>query len=375
MESALGGQAESRMLRRFATIVLLAGIAGGCGSGKPAAVTDTLPALMPTVTVSKEAAKHPYDDDEKSYLRKLHGWLVTVGGASDRLAWAADGPARAKLLKGKLGKRLKPALVVLRTCDARLRELGEPPSARLTAGVKALTSSCARMSHAARAVQRSLATNDPSGLAVVGDDLDKAEAAYYVAEQALMPIESRDLKISRAPSTTSRVDTRYGDAVQDVFETGVEVRCWSKDDWKKVIDESSAFTVEPGVHPAETFGFVLGGDRANLSPVVCAALDDLVYREQRPAGGAELRRLALGLVVLTHETEHVTGVALEAEAECYAMQDAPDVGMALGLTKAYARKLAETYWRTEYPRDPPRYRSKQCRNDGALDLYRDDLWP
>jgi hypothetical protein len=120
---------------------------------------------------------------------------------------------------------------------------------------------------------------------------------------------------------------------------------------------------------------VLTGDRINLSPQVCKELADLVYRHRRPTSGDAQLHAAEGLVVLTHEAEHVSGVAVEAEAECFAMQDAADDGISLGLKQSYAVSLSKLYWREIYPHDLPNYRSSECHTNGKLDLYSDNLWP
>jgi hypothetical protein len=358
----------------FGVVVCLAGCGGSSSSH---ATTSPLPknVLGASATVAKRLSTAPYTDEEKSYLRKLHGWLGAVGSASARLEFAAHGPAHDDLLEGKIDPRLKPQLRILSSCASSLTSLGAPPSSRLQQGARVLGVACKKMAAAAKAVVRASRTKDPSALVFFDDDLQQSGEAYANAEHALAPAETRDLPLIAKPSDKSHIDTKLSDAVASVFDMTTEVRCWSKGDWPKVVDESNAFSVSSDTPGTELLGFVLTGDRINLAPQVCEELGELVYHHQRPTSGDAQLRAAEGLVVLTHEAEHVSGVSVEADAECYAMQDAADDGIALGLAQPYARSLSTVYWRDIYPHDLPNYRSSQCHTDGALDLYSDNLWP
>jgi hypothetical protein len=364
-------------------VVLAALALSGCGgshsgsAGDTRATTQPLPknVLGANVTVSKNISTAPYTEQEKGYLRRLHGWLDGVGAAAARLEFATHGPAHADLLKGKIDARLKPQLQVLSSCKSRLAALGAPPSDRLQQGVKALDVACDKLAAAAKAVVRAGKKQDPSALVFFDDDMQQSGEAYSAAERALAPQETRDLPAIAKPSTRSHIDTRLSNAVASTFDMTTEVRCWSASDWPKIVAESNAFSVTPDTPGSEPLGFVLTGDRINLAPEICKELADLVYRHQRPTSGAAQRNAAEGLVVLTHEAEHVSGVGNEAAAECYAMQDAADDGIALGLKQSYAVSLATLYWREIYPHDLPSYRSSECRTNGKLDLYSDNLWP
>lgn len=80
--------------------------------------------------------------------------------------------------------------------------------------------------------------------------------------------------------------------------------------------------------------------------------------------------------VLGHESIHLAGVVDEATADCLAVQLDALVAMQLGATGTFARTLARDYWAQYYPAQAPAYRSAQCRDGGALDLFRADRgWP
>src|SRR5436190_422194 len=75
------------------------------------------------------------------------------------------------------------------------------------------------------------------------------------------------------------------------------------------------------------------------------------------------------------EVRHSRGVAVQAEAECYAIQLAAATAERLGIERDYAAGLARLYW-SHYDRELPAYRSPQCRDGGAYDLRRGtSAWP
>jgi hypothetical protein len=117
-----------------------------------------------------------------------------------------------------------------------------------------------------------------------------------------------------------------------------------------------------------TLGFAgISGSRENLSPEVCGSLGRLAYRHELPRAGAAELRLAGAVVTLTHEPQHSKGIALEAEAECNAIQLMRGTAVALGATPAYASKLQALYW-SHYDQELPTYRSTECRDGGRYDL-------
>jgi hypothetical protein len=80
--------------------------------------------------------------------------------------------------------------------------------------------------------------------------------------------------------------------------------------------------------------------------------------------------------VLTHESMHLAGVMDEAEADCFAVQVDAVVARALGADPRFARLLAREYWKYYYPTQDARYRSGECHEGGALDLFPERRgWP
>jgi hypothetical protein len=76
--------------------------------------------------------------------------------------------------------------------------------------------------------------------------------------------------------------------------------------------------------------------------------------------------------VLTHESMHMRGQPVEADAECEAMQRDAETAQLLGATPAEGLSLAEAYWREDYPLMPATYRSSDCAPGGSLDEHLPD---
>jgi hypothetical protein len=75
----------------------------------------------------------------------------------------------------------------------------------------------------------------------------------------------------------------------------------------------------------------------------------------------------LAVHILTHESMHMSGITVEARAECAAVQRDARMAELLGADPAEARELARTYWVSVYPRMPDDYVSGDCRPGGRLD--------
>jgi hypothetical protein len=114
---------------------------------------------------------------------------------------------------------------------------------------------------------------------------------------------------------------------------------------------------------------------------VCASLDQVVRRDAHRVGLAcavrELRDpvracppaladVALALVTLAHEAEHVSGVTDEAETECDARQNVRQLALRLSVKPGQAAILGRYAGRRA--RMPAEYQSAECRDGGRYDL-------
>ena len=185
--------------------------------------------------------------------------------------------------------------------------------------------------------------------------------------------DSGPLPTVQGPSGESRIEPTYSRVAEDISGFGAEVRCWSVADWRTRTDQWG----EWNGRRLGPWGGYTSGYRIHLSPSICASLDMLAYGrvpvEQSPWPEA----LAWSVSALAHESQHVRGFYDEAVAECYAVQTIERTAVALGRTKGEGRLLAELYWNKSYlkQRDPD-YVSKECRDDGRLDIRpQSHVWP
>ena len=85
---------------------------------------------------------------------------------------------------------------------------------------------------------------------------------------------------------------------------------------------------------------------------------------------------AIAVHVLSHESEHLTGIESESMAECFAVQQDQRTAEALGATPPEAYLVALRYWTLIYPQMATDYTSPDCKPDGALDRTpHDGQWP
>jgi hypothetical protein len=90
----------------------------------------------------------------------------------------------------------------------------------------------------------------------------------------------------------------------------------------------------------------------------------------------KVREAAIAVNVLSHEAWHLAGVRDEAVAQCYALQSNAGTAMRLGAGQGDAHAIAEFILREVQPALPSDYRTRDCFDDGPLDLHRDrPTWP
>jgi hypothetical protein len=206
-------------------------------------------------------------------------------------------------------------------------------------------------------------------LASVSFDAAKAsQAARYPHDWAPLPSFS-------SLSATSHVDPRLSRVARTIAGHDTEVRCWSEYDWTRLRREITSRwspADDPGPYGAFTS---LDHERIDLSPPVCVPLEQLVYHGLDP--DPDWDELSWAVSLLSHESMHVSGIDMEAAAECYGVQRIPATARLLGIDEANARTLANRYWTRWYlTQDDPEYRSPECHDGGRFDLHPEsDLWP
>jgi hypothetical protein len=268
-----------------------------------------------------------------------------LGAGQAKAGWASP-VERAWLEKlGRWNTGLRAA-----SCSRDLAKVGAAPTARLERPLDVFRQACSRLEQGREAFQLLLQ-----------------------ADQMLPPGELNDLPVVAGDVRESRIEPRFGLVAGAAAGKTVEVRCWSKSDWRRLMQEEHAYT--SGLLGQDTLGFAgINGERINLAPEICDSLAALAYRRVRSADDGSKLMLGAAVVTLTHEAQHSKGIEAEAVAECNAIQLAHRTAMRLGADAVYAASLVRAYWR-QYDRELPVYRSGECRRGGALDLgYADSIW-
>jgi hypothetical protein len=256
---------------------------------------------------------------------------------------------------------------------ARELPAGRPPSKRLALFAKHVRAACAAVQRAVRIATAAGAYGTGSRERRVDFEVEQAGRSLTAAHGMLPLGARRKLPVRGGRTEISRVEPHFSRAAGEVaqFEEGLEVRCWSAADWKRLISQS----IRLGHGGEDVLGFVVGpgGSRIHLSPELCTALVLTVYGE--PRGAAAEVRAGEALLALAHEAQHSAGVANEAKATCHALQTVSELAYALELRKPLIERLVERYWRHAMEL-PAEYRSKECREGGELDLTPNDgAWP
>jgi hypothetical protein len=200
------------------------------------------------------------------------------------------------------------------------------------------------------------------------------ESAAEIARRSGLAWQ-RSLPARTGLTEESRIEPRLGRVASRIARRKVEVRCWSEDDWEVVSAELERFTGRNEWWPS---GFAeTNANRVHLAPEVCHPLTRFTYGSYAPFGNTASLELAEALVVFAHEAEHVYDPkASEARIECLAMQHVRGLVVRSGRSRSYANELAALAYEIAYPRLPPLYRSRHCRNGGRLDRHPDSaVWP
>jgi hypothetical protein len=168
----------------------------------------------------------------------------------------------------------------------------------------------------------------------------------------------------------SRIEPLYSRVASEIAGRGVEVRCWSEDDWLERREEVAAWALADHERALGPWSAYVSWDqeRANLAPAVCRSLGQWAYERRWPEDRRDGYYFVWSVKALAHETQHLRGIEGEAEAECYGLQAMHAVATGLGLDDERAQFLADYAWRFFYPRARGEYRSDECRDGGELDL-------
>ena len=217
---------------------------------------------------------------------------------------------------------------------------------------------------------------------------------------------------------TSPLEAAAGAIASHIAGRPVSVRCEADADWATLAGNA-------GYQPSQILGYVTflnggAGDVAELSSDICRSLQTFAAATTKPTkcqvatrvvvrirrkrtyssvlqpfapcfvNGAQLNPtdqpfwnqyfyVAEALQTLAHESIHLQGDPVEADAECYGMQWVAYAAQQLGDTPDDAAAIAQYYATRLYPTrqsQSPAYWSPECRPNGKLDLTPgDNAWP
>lgn len=376
------------MSRTWAALPAVALIlACGCSGSepKPAQKPDAAPTTQPGTTAptetatAKKAAFEPLSDRERDWVRAYATWR---DGLFPATATIEDIRATWRFILLDPSYEDRPVARYLRTlrkierCAGSLaRDVRDPPKAALNDVFDLLEQGCELMERSAASDRKAIAAKDGDAFDSTQADWDEGFLRHQRADEAVLQHLTfmRPLPVKRGKTGASRIEPVFGDVATRISMENQEVRCWSRRDWKLVLEDRSAYTA--GKIEPHLLGFAGLAEPAHLAPEVCEALVDLRYRKERPDGEAK-RELAEAAVVLAHEAEHVIGTVEETVTECRAMQRLRQTARLFGASRAYAASLAETFWEDVYPYNLPAYKTSACRDGGPLDLRPgSSVWP
>jgi hypothetical protein len=339
-------RALRRQVALFATLAALS----GCGGNEP----------------STGATR-----GELAWLKALVRWEFRIDRALRELGEEYNAVLTGDSPPAGLPEQLRP----VRECAETLEEdVGRPPR-RYQPAFELFDRACGHFARFADELERSFDGDPGAHLVGAGEAQAEAEQALLQARRTVESRLSARRRLPRAGGTDrrSRIEPLFSRAASAIVGRQVEVVCWSRAEWPKVVQEWGAYM---GTTDFGAFAHY-DDDRAYLGPEVCEGLVDLAYRDRRPETGDAREDPANAVSVLAHEAGHLlAGAATEAETECYGMQDMRRVGRLLGLDARYAGSLAEHYWEYIYETLPDRYVSPLCgdgrewdRNDAS------SVWP
>lgn len=235
------------------------------------------------------------------------------------------------------------------------------------------------------------------------------------ADVATVPNDGSDPSAGGV-AVTSPLESVAGAIASTIAGRTVSVRCEGDTDWQTLA--SSAGFASSNILGFVSFYDAQPVDFAELSPDTCRSLEAFAAATVKPTkcaqttrrivrknrrrrvvtsavlgpcfvDGREISRdqsfwdayfyTASAIQTLVHESQHLKGDPIEAEAECYGMQWIAYAAQQLGDTADDAAAIAQYYATRVYPErqtQTPEYWSPECREGGALDLTPNDgNWP
>jgi hypothetical protein len=219
-----------------------------------------------------------------------------------------------------------PGRKLVAECRDRLYEIGPPPTTRLRPAWARAAAVCPLLSRAGSARR----AKD------IVDDADDLVVPLF--------LDNKELRLSGAPTTRSRADLRLSALASTTAELSQEVRCWTRDDWRRVVREDNAWSVGSR-DPDDLYGWQDGDtDRIHMRLDQCNFLHRLGREDVLTWSRADQVEAADSLATFVHEVQHVLlPDADEDEVECAAAEELDAFARRLGATARETARLVELY--------------------------------
>jgi hypothetical protein len=364
-------------LRAAVLLLLIGALVAGCSDDErePGKAAPNEPARTTTPAKDVAASRTPQDLRDQgrdlAWLGRLHRWEANVAADAAQVGIAQR--------RGRGQKALRRPLVQLSRCEKNLlRQVGQPAAARYRPGYELLTEACRTLKDISLQIIHALEADDPPPKGITRDS--KRSRILFRRGTARLEASmraNRPLPMTRGSREESKIEPRLSRFVSRFVlhkPGGIEVRCWSKDEWRFVTKEWATY-----IGSGDLLGFVHSKRlRTSVAPRICKQLAGLVYRDEHPTVGESMYRKAEAVAVLAHEAEHMrNGLrATEAVTECHAMQRMRRLARIMGASRDYADLLAERYAGDLYQYNVKPYKSADCHDGGSLDLRPgSDVWP
>ena len=129
-----------------------------------------------------------------------------------------------------------PGRELVEECRERLEEVGPPPTDRLEPAWEWSAAVCPLLSQAG--------------------SLRRAKDVVEDADDLVLPffIDSKELVLGESGTDRSRADLRLSALASTAVDISQEVRCWSDEDWRRLIREDNAWSVD-SEDPDELYGW------------------------------------------------------------------------------------------------------------------------
>jgi hypothetical protein len=358
-------------------LLLLGALAVGCSEEKEAEKA----AAPKSPPKQQESAKEQLPDvpdqgRDIAWLKRLHRWEVNLS----QDAVSVGNVSRIVQRGGRDEEALRRPLVQLSRCEKNLiRQVGEPAASRYRPGYDLLAEACRTLKSVSLRLIQALEADEKPPMKDIGRDGARSRKLFTRGTARLEASlrANRPLPMSRGSREESKIEPQLSRFVSRFVlhkPRGIEVRCWSKAEWRFVTKEWGTY-----IGTGDIQGFVHSARlRTSVAPRICKQLAGLVYHDERPTEGEAMWRKAEAVAILSHEAEHIrNGLrASEAVTECQGMQRMRRLARLMGTSQDYADLLAERYWADLYQYNLKEYKTADCRDDGTLDLRPGNaLWP